>query len=200
MRIDFASESAAQAAVSIVSQVLTGGGVVLLPTETFYGLAAMPGDSLAVDRIRRMKGRPSDMAFPVLCANWNQVETAVEVPRQYRSILTDLWPGAITVVLPGRNWKPAASSDGSLAVRIPDHPVLCRLLEEVGPVTGTSANRHGAAPCRTVFEALNSLLEDPDLVLDGGPTFGGKSSTLVDLRPQPPRVLRKGPVVWSAEC
>ncbi|MCP4898094.1 MAG: threonylcarbamoyl-AMP synthase [bacterium] len=200
MKIDFTSSETVRAAIPHVSRVLVESGVILLPTETFYGLAAAVDDRAAVERIHSMKGRPSDLALPVLCATWAQVNSMVVVPEDYRHLLVELWPGALTVVVPARYGPLAASEDGSLAVRIPDHQELRALLSEVGPVTGTSANRHGAAPCRTVSEALESLLESPDLVLDGGPTFGGKSSTMVDLRVRPPKVIRTGPVVWPLGC
>lgn len=182
------------------ARLLSSDGVVLIPTETFYGLAAAPDRKEAVGRIHRMKGRPADMALPVLCADWNQVDALVEVPDCHRSCLETLWPGAVTAVFRVRRQVSASRLDGSLAVRIPGHRLLRLWLGHVGPVTGTSANRHGAAPCRTVSEALESVLELPDLVLDGGPTFGGKSSTLLDLRESTPKLLRNGPVAWPDNC
>jgi tRNA threonylcarbamoyl adenosine modification protein (Sua5/YciO/YrdC/YwlC family) len=140
------------------------------------------------------------MALPVLCADWDQVEALVKVPRQHRDRLDQLWPGAITVILEARRPLPAAHADGSLAIRIPGLAPLRGLLAGVGSVTGTSANRHEEPPCSVASEALKSLIEKPDLVLDGGRTAGGEVSTIVDLRSGRPKVLRQGPIEWFDGC
>lgn len=195
-RLPFAEEADAAAAGRAVAEVVAGGGVVLLPTETFYGLAASPFDHRAVDRVRAAKGRPADLALPVLCSDWQQLETLVEVPPAHRPRLSRTWPAALTVVLPCRGPLPAAPG-GTLAVRIPDHAMLRAVLYRSGPLTGTSANRHGAPPCVDPDEALASLLEAPELVLDGGTAPGGAPSTLVDLSGAEPRVLRQGALRWN---
>lgn len=184
------------AAVAASARARSSGGVILLPTETYYGLGVDPASAAAVDRVRAAKGRPAALALPVLAADWQQLEALVEVPDRYRIKLGRLWPGAITVVLPTR--RPlAAGGDGTLAVRIPDHDRLRALLYRVGPLTGTSANAHGQPPATTVAAALGSLLEAPDLVLDGATTPGGDATTLVDLSGAEPRVLRQGSTPWE---
>lgn len=172
------------------------GGVLLLPTESFYGLGADPRQSSAVDRVSFLKGRGSEHGLPVLCADWQQLEMLVVVPDRFRVTLSRRWPAALTVVLPARG-DVAAAINGTLAVRIPAHDVLRALLYLVGPLTGTSANRHGVAPGVTVEEGLQTLLEEPDLVLDGGKTAGGEASTLVDLTGESPQVLRPGTCLWE---
>ena len=183
---------AAEAALHVVR----GAGVVLVPTETFYGLAADPTSDVAVDRVHGLKRRPADRALPVLCADHEQVVSLVELPERFRVRIGRIWPGPVTIVLPLR--RPlAACPGGTVAVRIPDHRLLRAVLYRTGPLTGTSANRHGEPACTTADAALGALDGRPDLVLDGGPTPGGRASTIVDLTGREPRVLRRGPVAWD---
>jgi L-threonylcarbamoyladenylate synthase len=195
-RLLFHDNADAAAAGRAVAAVVAGGGVVLLPTETFYGLAANPFDHCGVARVLAAKGRPPELALPVLCSDWQQLEALVEVPQAHRPRLARIWPGALTVVLPCRA-PLAAAPAGTLAVRIPGHALLRAVLYRAGPLTGTSANRHGQPPCVDPDEALASVVEPPDLVLDGGRTPGGAASTLVDLTGAEPRVLREGAVPWQ---
>ena len=103
---------------------------------------------------------------------------------------------ALTAVLPSREEGPAVW-EGALAVRIPDHPMLRSLLYRVGPLTGTSANRHGEEPCADPDSALASMVAEPELLLDGGTTAGGVASTVIDLTGAESRVLRAGAVAWD---
>jgi L-threonylcarbamoyladenylate synthase len=184
-----------EAAACAAHAVRAAAGIVLLPTETYYGLGADPSSAVAVARIRGLKGRPEEMPLSVLCAGWPQVEELVEVPERYRAALEASWPGPLTAILTARTSLPCA--DGcTLAVRIPGHLLLCAVLERCGPLTGTSANRHDAPPSTRADAALASLLGRPDLILDGGTTPGGLPSTLVDLSGARPQVLRKGSVRW----
>jgi L-threonylcarbamoyladenylate synthase len=183
---------AAEAAGATIDQ----GGVLLLPTESFYGLGADPWSEAGVERVFSLKARPEELGLPVLCADWQQVETLVVIPDEHRVKLARLWPAALTVVLPTVEEVPAARR-GTLAVRIPAHAELRALLYRLGPLTGTSANRHGDAPSTTVDGALASLAEPPDLVLDAGATAGGQASTLVDLGRGEPEILRSGACAWE---
>jgi L-threonylcarbamoyladenylate synthase len=183
-------------AVQAASATVAQGGVLLLPTESFYGLGADPWSEMGVARIVTLKDRPAELGLPVLCADWQQLESLVVVPETYRIKLARLWPAALTVVLPTVGEVPAARS-GTLAVRIPGHAELRAVLYRVGPLTATSANRHGDPPFTTVDGALASLAEPPDLVLDAGATAGGQPSTLVDLSRGEPEILRPGAYAWE---
>jgi L-threonylcarbamoyladenylate synthase len=178
------------------AELVLGGGVLLFPTETFYGLGVDPRRSDAVERVYAMKGRPADMAMPVLCADWAQLEELAVVPEHFRVRLGRIWPGPLTVVLRCPHELPAGR-EGTLALRIPGHALLRSVLYRTGSLTGTSANRHGEPACSTAEQALASLTEDPDLVLDGGPTEGDRPSTLVDLSGDRARVLREGALRWD---
>lgn len=195
-RLPFREPDEILAAVAEVRSALASGGVVVVPTESFYGLAADPLSDAGVKAVRALKGRPEEMGLPVLCADWRQVEDLVRVPERFRVKLSRLWPAALTAILPVRE-RTAAAAGGGLAVRIPDHGALRALLYRVGPVTGTSANRHGEPPCVTVAEAVRSLTAAPAVALDGGSTAGGEPSTLVDLTGEKPRILRPGRVPWD---
>ena len=196
-RLPFSAREHVIEAARVATQVVSAGGVVMLPTETFYGLGVGVHVAAAVDRVFEMKSRPRDVALPVLCAGWDQLESLVEVPESHRVRLSRIWPGALTAVLPCRGETPAAQA-GVLAVRIPDHAMLRTLLYRVGPLTGTSANRHGEPPCVEPEEALRSLAAPPDLVLDGGTTRGGPASTVVDLSSDEAQILRAGAVPWES--
>lgn len=196
IRLPFVEAADVVEAVQSAAATVSDGGVLLVPTESFYGLGADPLNEAAMRRIFLMKERPPELGLPVLCADWQQLEALVAVPSRFRPKLSRLWPAALTVVLPILSAVPAAQG-GTLAVRIPGHAGLRALLYGVGPLTGTSANRHGDPPFTTVDGALASLAEAPDLALDGGATAGGVVSTLVDLTGSEPEILRPGACPWE---
>jgi tRNA threonylcarbamoyl adenosine modification protein (Sua5/YciO/YrdC/YwlC family) len=196
IRLPFVEGGDVLEAIEAGRATIAQGGVLLVPTESFYGLGADPLNESGVDKIFSMKARPAELGLPVLCADWQQVESLVEVPDRFRVKLARLWPAALTVVLPTVTDVPAART-GTLAVRIPDHAEVRALLYRLGPLTGTSANRHGEPPSTTVDGAIATLAEVPDLVLDAGATAGGKTSTLVDLSGGQPEILRPGACDWE---
>ena len=196
IRLPFADPHEIKSAVGVAAEVVAAGGVVLIPTESHYGLGVDPRQREAVEKLFELKGRPDGLALPVVCSDWDQVESLVNVPDLHRFKLARIWPAALTVVAPC-NFPVAASSTDTLAVRIPNHDGLRALLYRVGPLTATSANRHGEPPSPTVEAALDSLLGAPDLVLDAGDLAGGSVSTLMDLSSEEAREIRSGPVLWD---
>jgi L-threonylcarbamoyladenylate synthase len=196
IRLPFLEPGDVAEAVHASSAAVFQGGVILLPTESFYGLGADPWSETGVARIFVMKDRPTELGLPVLCADWQQLESLVVIPGPFRVKLARMWPAALTVVLPTVGEVPAARG-GTLAVRIPAHAELRSLLYLLGPLTATSANRHGDPPSTTVDGALASLVEAPDLALDAGATAGGDVSTLVDLSRGEPEILRPGACAWE---
>lgn len=189
------------AAVAAVRDALTSHGVIGLPTETYYGLGARPQDPEGVERIFDVKGRPVDRALPVVAASLAQVEALVRLEEPWRSRLAAAWPAPLSAVLPLLAPLPFTAS--TLAIRIPSHPLLVRLLEHVGPLTATSANRSGEPPLETADAVRATLLGGLALVLDGGRSPGGRPSTLVDLTAPIPKLLRPGvfqpPTEWGVK-
>jgi tRNA threonylcarbamoyl adenosine modification protein (Sua5/YciO/YrdC/YwlC family) len=195
-RLPFSNTEEIAEASREAEEVICAGGVLLLPTESFYGLGTDPSGVDGVTAVCALKNRSLDLGLPVLCADWAQLESLVVVPERFRVKLSRLWPAALTVVLPEKAPLPAGRA-GTLAVRIPAHRSLRALLYRVGPLTGTSANRHDGPPCTCADDAIESLGGVPDLVLDAGPTGGGLPSTLVDLTGAEAEILRLGSCGWD---
>lgn len=187
------------AAVSAVRQALTEHGIVVIPTETFYGLAVDPRDATAVNRVFVAKDRPEEKALLVVGASLVQLEELVIVGEAWRARLTAAWPAPLSVVLP--TLRPVPAGGATLAVRVPAHPLLRELLIRTGPLTATSANRSGEpAPSRP--DALAATLgRHVAVLLDGGRTGGTGASTLIDATCEPARLLRSGafavPAKWA---
>ncbi len=173
------------------------GGLVAVPTETFYGLAADPTNPLGVERVYAFKRRGAGQALPVLIGAREQLE-ALGVAAEPRSLdrFFGIWPAALTVVFPLRSPIPASAGALSLAVRLPAHDGLRTLLARIGPLTGTSLNRSGQAPCEEPAEVERLFSAEIDVLVDGGRTPGGSATTLVDATVEPPRVLRAGAFAW----
>ena len=187
-----------RATLRAAADTLRAGGVVALPTETFYGLAAAAFDAGSVRRIFELKGRPESKPLLVLVASVAMAETVARVTPAARDLMLRYWPGALTLVLPALPIVPAVvtAGTGTLGVRLSPHPVACGLVELLGePVTAPSANPNGLAPPTTAAGVLAHFPEGLDLVLDGGPTSGGEPSTVLDLTAEPARILRQGAVI-----
>jgi tRNA threonylcarbamoyl adenosine modification protein (Sua5/YciO/YrdC/YwlC family) len=182
--------------------VLRRGGVLGLPTETFYGLAVDAFDVHAVSRLDRLKGRPEHSPVLLLVADLDQVrQVARELPRAFGALSQRFWPGPLTLVVPAADRLPEGitGGTGTVGLRVPGHSLPRRLAAALGhPITGVSANRHGEPPCRTAGEVAEVFGEGLDLILDGGPTSGGAPSTVVDLTGPEPRVLRAGAIPSTA--
>jgi len=172
------------------------GGVVALPTETFYGLAADAFNERAVERVADLKGTPATSPVLLLIADPAQVETVADsIPEKFRELTEMFWPGPLTLVVPASPRVPrrVTAGTGTVAVRVPGLALPRRIARALGrPITGPSANPHGLPPCRTAVEVVEVFGEALDMVLDGGPTPGGKPSTILDLSQPEPRVLRDG--------
>jgi L-threonylcarbamoyladenylate synthase len=177
------------------------GLIVALPTETFYGLAVDPQNDAAVAALCALKGRPAGLALPLVAASREQVESFCgALTPDARRLADRFWPGPLSLIL--NLTVPVAprvaGEDGSVAIRVPGHDVPRLLAALVGrPLSATSANRSGEAPADRVA-ALGALSADPQvLVIDAGPSPGGRPSTIVDPRVWPPRLVREGAVPWS---
>ena len=181
--------------VERAARVLREGGLVGMPTETVYGLAALLWRRDALRETFRLKGRPADNPLIVHVAHLADLEGVVAAWPETAARLADrFWPGPLSLVLPKRPEVPEEATGGgdTVAVRVPAHPVALRLIDAVGgPLTAPSANPFmGLSPTRAAHVALPGL----DLVLDGGPCAVGIESTVVDLSGETPRLLRPGGV------
>jgi L-threonylcarbamoyladenylate synthase len=177
-------------------RLLSTGGVLAMPTESYYALGVRACDGEAVRRVCEIKGRGDNKPILVLISNRAQLSQLVtDVPDAAQVLMDRFWPGPLTLVFPAVAHLPQALTrgTGTVGIRQPARHDLLHLLHHVGPLTGTSANRAGHSPVRTAERVLEELGEDIDLILDGGETSGGLPSTLVDITGTI-RVLREGPV------
>ena len=174
--------------------LLARGGVLAIPTESSYGLAADPRSAAGVDAIYRIKARERGKPLPVVAADLDQIGSlGVAVDEEAVRLAATVWPAPLSVLLPIAGPLPAAAGEPALAVRIPDHALLRRLLRGLGlPLTATSANLSGEPPLLDP-RAVADLLADHDaVVIDGGVLPGGPPSTLVAWTGVDWRVLREG--------
>lgn len=182
-----------------VASVLQRSGLVAIPTETFYGLGVNPFDARALDRLRAVKGREDAKPILVLVASINDLSAFVEdVPPAASLLIEGFWPGPLTILFPARASLPHALTAGTglVGLRVSSCRPLCELLTRVGPLTGTSANRAGAAPARTAEAVQQAFGDAVDLILDAGPTPGGLPSTVVDAH-HSLRIVREGAIERS---
>jgi len=188
-------------ALEAAARVLDGGGVVAVPTDTVYGLAARVDRPVGAAAIFTVKGRPPDVALPVLIGRWRQLhEVAASWPKQASVLASRFWPGALTVVVRARPEVGAVlGGDGTtVGIRRPAHKGVRKLCQLAGPLAVTSANRHGEPPCTTAEQVVAALSGDRSvaLVLDDGPC-DDEPSTVVDCTVSPPTCLREGAIPWS---
>ncbi|MXW16413.1 MAG: L-threonylcarbamoyladenylate synthase [Gemmatimonadetes bacterium] len=175
---------------------LEAGELVIHPTEAVYGLGGFLEDG-PLARLRGLKDRPAG-GFVVLIPSARSVANLLDADG--RALARAFWPGPMTLVLsdPADRFHPGAKApDGSVAVRVPAHPLTLRLLRDTGrPVTSTSANRPGAPPAVTAEEAREAMLSlgTEPFALDAGPLPGGAASTLVSLHEDCPILIRQGPL------
>jgi len=176
--------------------VLAAGGVIGMPTDTVYGLAAISSSSGAMRRIFQLKGRPRHFALPVLVSNLGQAADLVgRVDPRLQLLGERFWPGALTIVVrPERAPAAELGGDGkTLGIRCPDHEVARALCSRIGPLAVTSANRHGDQPATTAVEVEAAFDGAIDMVLDGG-KCDHAPSTVVSLVGRTPICLRVGEI------
>ncbi|MDR2254312.1 MAG: threonylcarbamoyl-AMP synthase [Bifidobacteriaceae bacterium] len=185
------------------------GHLVVIPTDTVYGVAADPRDPAAVARLFAAKGRPRQLRVPVLVGDAAVAASlAAHLSEAARTLMDAFWPGPLSIVVrlaadAGLRLDPPGGPDaapGSLqtvALRQPDHPQALALLALTGPLAVTSANLTSHPPARTAAEAAAQLGDAVACYLDGGPTPGRTASSIVDCSKAAPRLLREGAVSLS---
>ncbi|HZC70856.1 MAG TPA: L-threonylcarbamoyladenylate synthase [Jatrophihabitans sp.] len=184
-------------AIKVAANSVGDGDLVVLPTDTVYGIGADAFQPAAVSELLRAKGRGRGMPVPVLVGSWSTIDGLVNlVDARTRSLIEAFWPGGLTLVVrhaPSLSWD-LGDSDGTVAVRMPLHPVAIELLETTGPMAVSSANRHGKPAAQTAAEARDQLGDDVTVYLEDGQALGGVASTIVDVTGARARILRVGAV------
>ncbi len=176
------------------------GRLVVLPTDTLYGLGCDAFDNNAVANLLATKHRGPDMPVPVLIGSWDTVQGLVrEYTAQAETLVKAFWPGGLSIVVPQAPSLPWNLGDtrGTVMLRMPLHPVAIELLRECGPMAVSSANISGKQPPTTAVAAKQQLGTAVSVYLDGGETPVGKPSSIIDLSGPTPRLLREGAI--SAE-
>lgn len=189
--------SADDALIDRLAAALRAGGAVVVPTDTVYGVAALPTAAGATMQLFALKDRSPDTPLTVLVAD---VAAARRVAGRWSErierLVTRFWPGPLTVVLSRAadltGWE-LGGDPTTIGVRVPDHELVRRLITRVGPIATTSANRHGLPTPETADQAAGSLAGAVALVADGG-RLSGQASTVVDATTEEWTILRPGPI------
>jgi L-threonylcarbamoyladenylate synthase len=193
-RFDFTGDELAPAYRAAVD-ALEGGDLVVLPTDTVYGIAADAFKADAVQRLLDAKGRGRDMPPPVLISTVETLDAlATDVPESGRQLCQAFWPGALTVICHAQSslrWD-LGETQGTVALRVPDHEETQELLSRTGPLAVSSANLSGRPAALDVYDAEAQLGDWVAVYLDGGTVTGGEPSTIVDLTGDTPYVVRVG--------
>ena len=199
LRIDDDPDGALQAA----AEVLQAGGVVAIPTDTVYGLAAVASQPEAVERLAAMKGRSASQPIAVLVADTDQAESLVgQISAEAMTLMEAFWPGPLTIVLPlaegtvnvAEVLSGGEAAKATIGIRCPDHSWVRELASQVGPIAATSANQHSMPPSVTAEEVVKTFKDKSfSLVIDGGPS-ATSASTVVDCLSPHPKILREGPI------
>ena len=182
-------------AIEAATLAVQRGELVVIPTDTVYGIAADAFDPAAVRSLLRAKGRGREMPPPVLVSAATTIDAlAVNVPDWARTLVEKFWPGPLTLVCHQQSslqWD-LGDTRGTVAIRMPDHDIAREVLERTGPLAVSSANTTGL-PAATDADAAERMLgEDVTVIIDAGDSPGGEASTIVDVTRSPGRVLRRG--------
>jgi L-threonylcarbamoyladenylate synthase len=186
--------------VGFVARALREGEAVVVPTETVYGLAALPSVPGATDRLFALKGRGAHVPVAVLCADTDQGLALADAPGPaVRELAARHWPGPLTLVLrrrPDLGWE-LGEPRTTIGVRCPDHPLVQAVAREVGPIATTSANRHGEPTPPDGAAVAGVFGEGVAVVVDGG-RCTGTPSTVLDVTGDDWKVLRQGAISVTA--
>ena len=178
--------------------VIFAGGVIVYPTETFYGLGADPSNPAAIRKLFAIKDRQQDQPILLLIKDAGQVRNwAAEIPAKAEELMRQHWPGPLTLVFKAKGYvlPELTAGAGTIGLRVPGSALTVRLLAFLGTaLTGTSANTSGGPSPRTAEEAMEAVGSAVDLIVDGGMTAGGKPSTVADVSAGQVIVIREGAI------
>ena len=196
-RFDTTTDSGRRTGAQIAADAVARGEVIVLPTDTVYGVGADAFDRKAVAAVLAAKGRGRDMPPPVLVPHVRALDgLAADVPACARELVAAFWPGPLTLVCraqPSLDWD-LGDTHGTVALRMPLHRVALEVLVKTGPLAVTSANRTGSPAATTCDEAVEMLGDAVSIYLDAGPSPSSVASTIIDVTGDVPRVLRAGPL------
>jgi L-threonylcarbamoyladenylate synthase len=194
---DCADAASRAEGIKAAALALRTGELVVLPTDTLYGIGADAFYPSAVNGLLAAKGRGRDMPPPVLVGTVRAATALIEDLGPYgKDLIDEFWPGGLTLVCRANrslSWD-LGDTQGTVAIRMPLHPVALELLKETGPLAVSSANRTGSPPATTAADAQEQLGDAVSVYLDGGPCANDVASTIVDLTGNVPRLLRAGTV------
>lgn len=199
-RFDCSEDGQRRDGIAAAATAIRAGKLIILPTDTVYGIAADAFTPRAITGLLAAKGRGRAMPVPVLIADVDTLEgVSTNLSSTARLLTRACWPGGLSVIVehpPSLAWD-LGDAKGTVAVRVPDDDLARDLLRETGPLGVSSANRSGRPPARTADDAIEQLGAVVAVVLDDGPRAEGEPSTIVDCTADPPRVLRVGAVPES---
>ncbi|MEX2236571.1 MAG: L-threonylcarbamoyladenylate synthase [Dehalococcoidia bacterium] len=184
-------------AVSRAAEVLRAGGLVVMPTDTVYGVAARADEPSAIDRLFKAKGRRPEKALPILVASLVDAAVIADLTPLARRLAETFWPGPLTIVVPARAGfdSPALAGGRTIGLRMPDNHVALGVIAAAGGrLAVSSANRSDGPNPLTVEEARSQLGNSVSLYIDGGQAAGETGSTIVDCTGEAPKILREGPI------
>ncbi|MCX6673053.1 MAG: L-threonylcarbamoyladenylate synthase [Methanothrix sp.] len=178
--------------IASAARYVIGGGVIVYPTETVYGLGGNALDEQAVMRVFQIKKRPLSKPLFLAVSNFEMLKNVAEVNEDDLDILEQLLPGPVSVLVRKKPIVPDILTAGSslVGIRYPDHETALRIIDLAGPITSTSANRTGVLPPTSAAEVSMEILDRVDAVVDGGKCRYGQSSTLLDLQKR--EIIRPG--------
>ncbi len=186
--------------VQIVS-ILKNDGLIVYPTETFYGLGANCLSLEAVKKIFALKKRDRGKPLPVVVSDLEMLDSLIdEIPSAAEPFLERFWPGPLTLIFPANALLPREliGAGQTVGVRLPAHAGLRDLVKNAGfPITATSANISGEEEISDPKKVYDTFLGKVDCIIDGGKTTGGRPSTVIDLTSRTPRVIREGAIPLS---
>jgi L-threonylcarbamoyladenylate synthase len=178
--------------IASVARYVIGGGVIVYPTETVYGLGANALDEQAVMRVFQIKKRPLSKPIFLAVSNFEMLGNVAEVSRDDMDLLEQIMPGPVSVLVKKKSIVPDILTAGSsfVGIRYPDHEVALRIIDLAGPITSTSANRTGSPAPTSALDVSQDIQDRVDAVVDGGKCAFGTPSTLLDLQKR--EIVRPG--------
>jgi L-threonylcarbamoyladenylate synthase len=185
-----------QVALAAAIRIISEGGVIAIPTDTVYGLAASAFNEAAIARLYQIKERDPKKSIAVLLGNPSQArEIAENFPQKAEILAKTFWPGGLTLIVSKKkSLPPNISSNEKIGIRIPDHTFIRELIRRTGPLATTSANLSGQPAANNTDDFFSMLGSQLDMTIDGGQVMGGIASTVVDCTVEPVQILREGAI------